>query len=126
MRVRPLISALLVVTAVALAACGGESEEEQIEGVVASFAAAVEQKDPGKFCDTVVGERIPEGERCEDQVTDEQLGALGDIESIEVSDIEVDGDSATGQVTATVAGEEMTDEANFRKVGGDWKLSLDE
>jgi len=125
-RLRPQVSALLVATAVALAACGGESEEEQIEGVVASFAAAVEEQDPGKFCDTVVGQRISEGERCEDQVTDEQLGALGDIESIEVTDIEVDGDSATAQVTATVGGEEMTDEADFRKVDGDWKLSLDE
>lgn len=126
MRLRPLVSTLLVTTAVALSACGGGSDEEQIEAVVADFADAVEEKDAAKLCDTVVTEQIPEGEDCEEQVSAEEFGSIGDVESIEVTDIEVDGNSATANVTATVGGEEMPDEASFTKSDGDWKLNLDE
>lgn len=126
MRLRPLVSTLLVTTAVTLTACGGESDEEQIEGVVASFADAVQEKDAGKLCDTVVTERIPEGKQCEDQVSAEEFGSIGDVESIEVTNIEIDGNKATADVTATVGGEEMKDDATFRKTDGDWKLNLDQ
>lgn len=126
MRLRPLAAAVLVTAAVALTACGGESDEEQIEEVVAEFADAVKEKDAAKLCATVVTEQIPEGEDCEEQVSAEEFGSIGDVESIEVSDIKVDGNSATANVTATVGGEEMEDEASFRKADGDWKLNLDE
>lgn len=133
MRLRPLVAVVLLTAAVALSACGGESDEEQIEGVVASFSDAVREQDAGKLCDAVITERIPEGEQCEDQCEDqvsaEEFGSIGDVERIEVSEIEVDGETATATVTATVGGDEMDDDASFtegrrrleaepRRVGG--------
>lgn len=129
MRLRPLVAVVLLTAAVALSACGGESDEEQIEGVVASFSDAVREQDAGKLCDAVITERIPEGEQCEDQVSAEEFGSIGDVERIEGSEIEVDGETATATVTATVGGDEMDDDASFtegrrrleaepRRVGG--------
>jgi ketosteroid isomerase-like protein len=126
MRLRPLVSAVLLTAAVALAACGGGSDEEQIEEVVASVSDAVREKDAGQLCDSVVTERIPEGEECADQISADDFGSIGDVESIEVTDIEVDGETATAQVSATVDGEETDDDATFAKSDGDWKLNLDE
>lgn len=48
----------------------------------------------------------------------------GDVENAEVSDIEIDGETATAVITAEVDGEEMKEEMSFRKRDGDWKLDF--
>jgi len=126
MRLRPLVSTALVTTAVALTACGGDSDEDQIRSAVTDFTEAVKDKDAGKLCSSVVTERIPDGEKCEDQVSGDEFESIGKLEDIKVTDIKVKGDTATAQVAATVDGKESKDEGTFKKVDGDWKLALDE
>jgi len=41
-----------------------------------------------------------------------------------LKDVKVDGDSATGKATATIAGAEKTDTVHFRKEDGAWKIDL--
>jgi ketosteroid isomerase-like protein len=126
MRLRPLVSTALVTTAVALTACGGDSDEDQIRSAVTDFTEAVQDKDAGKLCSSVVTERIPDGEKCEDQVSGDEFESIGKLEDIKVTDIKVKGDTATAQVAATVDGKESKDDGTFKKVDGDWKLALDE
>lgn len=126
MRALPLVCAILTATVLALAACGGESDEEQIERVVASFADAVEEKDVGKFCGAVITDEIPGGGKCEDGLSAEDIAATGDVESVMVSDIEIDGDTATADVTTKVDGEDMKEDLDFRKRDGDWKIDFGE
>ncbi len=90
------------------------------------FTEAVQEKDAGKLCDSVVTERIPEGEKCEDQVSGDEFESIGKLEDIKVSDIKIKGETATAKVAATVDGKESKDDGTFKKVDGDWKLALDE
>lgn len=130
-RLTPLASALTAAT-IALTACGGEtdqesdeeSDEEQVENAVVSFFDASKEEDAAKFCDVVIVEPIPEGEQCEDQISADDFEGSGDVENLEVTDIEVDGESATAQVAATVDGEEETQDLSFRKADGDWKIDF--
>jgi ketosteroid isomerase-like protein len=122
--------ALLLLTAVALgvSACGGvgDSDEDQIRSVTDDFTEAVQDKDAGKLCDSVAIEKIPEGKKCEGELSDTFFKAVGKLEDVKVSEIKVKGDTATAKVAATVEGKEMKDDGSFKKVDGDWKLDLDE
>ena len=125
MRNRALLPTLLTAAALAVSACG-ESDEDQIRSAVTGFTEGVQDKDAGKLCDSVITERIPEGEKCEDQVSGEEFESVAKLEDIEVSDIKVDGDTATAKIVATVDGEKTEDDGTFKKIDGDWKLDLDE
>jgi len=129
MRNRALLLALLSAIALAVSACGGDSDEDQIRSVVTEFAEAVQEKDGAKLCDSVVTGRIPGGRQCEGEVADaffEEVEQAGEVEGVRVNEIEVEGDTATARVLVTVNGEEMDDEGTFKKVDGDWKFALDE
>lgn len=123
-----LLTALVLAAAV-LGACGGGGEEEDIEAVVSDFSAALLDTDGPKACALLTEAAIeeltqqPEVAACEKAVdgagepTDDDRENLEDPE---VTDIEVDGDTATAQVTAT--GEEGESRTRFRRVDGDWKI----
>ena len=109
-----------------LAACGSSSDEDQIRDVVQEFAEAANDKDVGAICGQVVSEAFEDQEQCKKQADKEgSIGDLGSVEDFEVSDIKVDGDTATAQIKATVGGETDEGPGKFRKVDGEWKLDLD-
>jgi ketosteroid isomerase-like protein len=109
-----------------LAACGSSSDEDQIRDVVQEFAEAANDKDVGAICGQVVSEAFEDQEQCEKQADREgSIGDLGSVEDLEVSEIKVDGDTATAQIKATVGGETDEGPGKFRKVDGEWKLDLD-
>ena len=127
MRNRALLPTLLTAVALGVSACGGgDSDEDQIRSVTADFSEAVQDKDGGKFCDSVVTEEIPKGKKCEGELSDLFFKGIGKLEDVKVSEIKVKGDTATAKVAATVDGKEMKDDGSFKKVDGDWKLDLDE
>jgi hypothetical protein len=66
---RALLPTLLTATVLGVSACGGDSDEDQIEGAVVSFSDASREKDAAKFCDVVIVEPILKGMRCEDLVS---------------------------------------------------------
>lgn len=120
-----MVAATVLAAAVVVAACGGESDESQIEGVVASFFDATKEKDVAKFCDVVITDELPGA--CEDQVSAEDFTTTGDFEGFEVNDIEVDGDTATASVTGQFSeGEDMTEQLSLRKLDGEWKIDFEE
>ncbi len=109
-----------------LAACGSSSDEDQIRDVVQEFAEAANDKDVGAICGQVVSEAFEDEKQCEKQADREgSIGDLGSVEDLEVSEIKVDGDTATAQIKATVGGETDEGPGKFRKVDGEWKLDLD-
>jgi ketosteroid isomerase-like protein len=105
-----------------LAACGSESDEDQIRAVVKEFADAANDKDVGAICGQVVSKAFENEEECEKRAP---IGVLGSLEDYEVSDIKVDGDTATARIKATVGGKTDEGPGKFRKVDGEWKLDLD-
>lgn len=117
------LAAPVIVATVLFTACGGESDEEQIEGALTSFFEAVEERDVAKFCDVVITDP-PEGQTCEDEVSPENFTTTDDFEGIEVIDIEVDGDTAI--VTAKAKGDDVEEQVSFRKLDGEWKIDFEE
>lgn len=117
----------------ALVACGS-SDEDQVKDAVESFAKAVEDKDADAFCDTVTSKQLGGGkdldkavERCKKEVDDKQFDSIGKVTDVKVTDVKVDGKTATAQVSATVKGKkEEPEKTTFRKIDGDWKIDLDE
>lgn len=128
-RTPPLILALLA-AAVALAACGGDSsddtsDEDRIRERISSLADAVAARDAAGFCEHVDLSELPEDAECEplaeeelsDRTGDEQLAA----ETLEIREVEIEGDEATARV-ATDA-EEDAGTIDLRRVDDDWKVS---
>jgi ketosteroid isomerase-like protein len=123
MVLRAPTSILLAAVVLALVACGGKSDEEQIDSTVRSFFAAVQEKNVDKFCDAIV---FTAPGRCEDVITVDALRSDGALRDIEVTDIEVNGDTATAKVRATSAdGAKMSEDAKFRNVDGTWKIEFE-
>jgi len=117
------LAAPVIAATVLFTACGGESDEEQIEGALTSFFEATEERDVAKFCDVVITDP-PEGQTCEDEVSPEDFTTTDDFEGIEVIDIEVDGDTAI--VTAKAKGDDVEEQVSFRKLDGEWKIDFEE
>ena len=131
LRSRLAIGAAAVALALPLAGCGGDdeepaSDEDQITEVVQETYAAYGEGDGETFCANLSAEYLPDYEdyygsgegSCEetvaavpDELTAEQLGEL---EEVEVTDVEVED----GEAYPTVFGEglEVVDE------DGEWKL----
>lgn len=113
-RTRHILVLALCAPALALAACGGDSDEDKINELVSTLS-----ENNANFCDTqYVDKKFPESlggvEACKEAVKDQPQD---DSES-EISDVKVDGDSAT----ATIKDKDGTNDAKFVKDGDDWKL----
>jgi predicted small secreted protein len=119
----------LLVAALGLAACGGSSSSSG--GDEASIETAIEEsatsEDP-TICtefqtEAFNEEEFPEGnalEECEEKAESGEASA----ESVDVSKIEVEGETATAEVAVTGQGlNGQTLELELAKEGGDWKLN---
>lgn len=121
-----LLAIVLAVVATALAACGGESEEDKAKSTVEDYLKAVTDGDGGAACELVSArtkKRIERGGRsCATTISSLNTGSgkavLQQFKKAEVENVKVNGDTATA--TIKVAG--LSQPARLRKEGGDWKL----
>jgi hypothetical protein len=120
-----VFTCLLIVSALALAACGsGKSDESQIEEAAETSATSTDPADCKKlstqqFMEQVAQTEGPEAvKRCEREAS-EKKGA----KSATVSNVEVDGSKATADVALTGGGlDGQSVEVALVKEGNQWKL----
>jgi hypothetical protein len=121
-----LLPCLLIVSALALAACGGSgnSDESQIEEAVETSATSTDPANCTKlstqgFMEQSTQTEGPEAVKsCEEEASEDQ-GA----EAATVSNIEVEGSKATAEVAITGGGfDGQAVEVSLVKEGDQWKL----
>jgi ketosteroid isomerase-like protein len=130
---RARIPALLVLLpALALGACGGGDDEEDIEQTVRGFVDATNDQDAETLCGELVTQDFLEkttgatGDEAKDECR-RQLGALQGL-SLKLDRIrrtEIDGDraSVTAVLTTQGSGSAAPRVLFLEKQDGDWKLS---
>lgn len=125
-----LLLPLVLIAALALAACGGGSSSSDSEGAIEeAIETAATTTDPAK-CSEVQTQKFNETETgtsgkealktCEEEAREDQTPA----ESVKVSNIEVDGETATAEVE--VGGGALNGqgiELELVEEEGDWKLN---
>ena len=110
----PRMAALLAVPALALGACGGESDEEKITAVIQDVA-----RDAATICDHAT-DRILEDLGGSAEECRKQAEANPDDSDEEIKtdiDVEVDGDKATAKFTDN---DDVDQTVTFVKDGDDW------
>jgi hypothetical protein len=126
-----------VLAAIGLAACGGSSDNSGSSADQAPITKAIQTVAVGsdvsacttyatqKFVNQTNGDNGPGQPALQECEKDAQQGQGGVGDSVDVSDINVDGDSATA--TAKVTGnifDGQTIKVSLVKVGGQWKLDV--
>jgi hypothetical protein len=127
--VRCLSTAVVLVCAAALAACGSSepTAQEQVRGVLATFARATEQRDYATLCTKVFAPRLLSGLQdiglpCEVAMRN-SLGRV-DKPRLTVGAVTVKGKTATAQVKTSAEGEKpSTDIVRLQRIKGAWKIS---
>ena len=126
---RPLLMLSLAVTALALAACGGDDKED-VEQTVRDFVSVSREPDPDMFCGEILSQELLEqttgatGDNAEDQCRRQLEGAKGvNAELVEIKRTEIDGDDATVEAVIRAQGESRTQTLRLVKEDGRWKLS---
>lgn len=116
-RIRTLLAATLIGGSLVLAACGGDSssDEDAVAAVAEQFAQAGAANDYATFCDLLAeGARaqieesdrslagdVPEEERCTAILEAVETDSPQPDTETEVTDVQVDGDTAQADVTNT-------------------------
>lgn len=128
MRVRALTA--IAVSALALAACGGQSDEEQVEQVVRDFAEATRESDGERFCGELVTQEYLEqtvgatGDGARRQCV-EQIDALSgtEIRLVRIVRTKIDGDRATVTAVLEMQGREEERILRLEKEDGEFRLT---
>jgi hypothetical protein len=121
-----LVPCLLIVSAVALSACGGDSDDEgKIEDAIQTSATSSDPSNCTKLQTRKFDEQNSETEgaaavaECEKESEDEEDQA----ESVEVSNVSVNGEDASAEVALSGGGlDGQTLEIDLIKDGSDWRL----
>jgi ketosteroid isomerase-like protein len=116
--------------ALALPACGGGDDKEDIEQTVRDFVSATNDRDAEAFCGELVTQEFLEqstgakGDEAEDECK-RQLEAIKGLEAelVEIRRTEVDGDSATVRAVIEVQGDVTPQTLRLQKEDGRWKLT---
>lgn len=114
---RTALAAGLCACALTFAACGGDSDEDQINDVVSKI-----DEDPAAVCQADVGskqliEQLGGEEACK-RAAEAEDDPNAD-ETAEVQNLKIDGDNAT----ATIKDGTQNQPVKFVKEDGDWKLA---
>jgi ABC-type glycerol-3-phosphate transport system substrate-binding protein len=127
LRHKLLLPAFVLALALGLAACGGssESDEDKIVDVIETSATSSDPSNCTELQTAAFNEQDTQEsgdaatKACEEEAKDEE-----NAESVEVSEVEVDGDTATA-TTAITGGslDGQTVELELVKDGDDWKLN---
>lgn len=115
------IGALVSIVALALSACGPASDEAQITALVNDMFAAMKEGNFEKMKELVA----EENQMVQNEAAFKMAAAMMQNARFELSNIKVDGDTATATLKITVAfmGQEQSNEneATFKKINGRWK-----
>ena len=120
----------MLLPALALGACGGGSDEEDIEQTVRDFVEATDDQDAETFCGELVTQDFLEkstgatGDEAQDEYR-RQLDAVQGL-SLKLDRIrrtKIDGDRATVTAVLTTRGSRAPQVLFLEKQDGDWKLS---
>jgi hypothetical protein len=118
---------LLVVVAVALAGCGGPSDEQQVAGTVSSFGRATAAKDYRALCDRLLSPKLIEqveeiGLPCR-QALQKALGGVRNPR-LTIGKVTVDGDTATAQIRTSATGQApSSDVLRLVRVKDEWRIA---
>jgi hypothetical protein len=119
----------LLVALLALSACGGSSgssggDESAIETAIEESATGEDPKLCSEFQTEAFNKaEYPEGNALKECEEETESGASV-AESVDISKVEVDGETATAEVEVTgngLSGQEL--EVELAKEGGDWKMN---
>ena len=123
------VTVILVAAVMALAACGG-NDQEDAEQTVRDFVTATNERDGTRFCEELVTQEFLEqttgatGERaagaCRRQL--ESIRGLR-LKLVKIRGTEVDGDSARVTVALETQGRTQVQSLRLEKEDGDWRLS---
>lgn len=140
---RTLSLALLATAALGVAGCGGDDsggggdDEAQVRDLVTNYAAAIADSDGDKACGYLTNDARAQVEAAGKALdVDGDCGAVMDkateeasdedrkeLEDIEVTSVEVNGDRAVVQVTS---GGETGDPSTVVKEDGEWRIAANE
>jgi hypothetical protein len=118
---------LLVVVAMALAGCGGPSDEQQVAGTVSSFGRATAAKDYRALCERLLSPKLIEqveeiGLPCE-QALQKALGGVRNPR-LTIGKVTVDGDTATAQIRTSATGQApSSDVLRLVRVKNEWRIA---
>jgi hypothetical protein len=130
---RRALAALLLATALGLAACGGGVDDEgDVENVIKDWARAASDRDPDQFCGDLVTDEFVEGlslatgekarEECRNLLKATEQGLT--IKVLQVKSVKIDGDNATAVVRTETRGRQPFDQTfKLEKEDGDFRIT---
>jgi hypothetical protein len=126
---RPLLTLLLAVGALAPVACG-DDDKEDVEQTVRDFVSASSEPDPDTLCGEIVTQEFLEqatgatGDRAADECR-RQLGETPGVEAelVEIRSTEIDGEEARVRAVIRAQGRAATRTLRLEQEDGRWKLA---
>ena len=122
------IAALTCLVAL-LAGCGGDDKKDA-EQTVRDFVTAVNERDADAYCDELITEEFREkstfatGDKASESCKREFKAIKGlHIDLVRVVGTKVDGDKATTTVVFRRSGQDVRQQIQLEKDGGDWKIA---
>jgi hypothetical protein len=120
-----LLTTLIVILALASAACG-RSPERDVRRTLDDFATATAKKDYQRLCDEIFSEKLVEEVRkvvpCEVALQRSDL-ATAENPKLEIQSVKVKGDTATAVVSTTAKNQKPSkDTVKLVKEGEDWRI----
>jgi hypothetical protein len=123
-------TALLAGALLAVAGCGGDDDEQQIERTVREFVTAINTRDGDKFCDELVTREFIEQQTFAkgDNATEDckrQLKQLKDlrVKLVRIAAIRVDEDRARVKLVLSLQSQRQDQLYRMRKEDGDWRIA---
>ena len=121
--------ALVLALSLALGACGGGDDTEEVREVVRDFVEATNERDGDTLCGELLTQEYLEqatgatGDKAEDACKQQLDLVTGlKLELLSVGRVTVDGDEATVRATIATGGQRSPRVFRLAKEDGDWKL----
>jgi ketosteroid isomerase-like protein len=112
-----------------LAGCGGDDKKDA-EQTVRDFVTAVNERDADAYCDDLITEEFREkstfatGDKASESCKRTLKAIKGlHIELVRIVSTKVDGDKATTTVVFRRSGQQIRQQVQLEKDGGDWKIA---
>ncbi len=121
--------ALVLALALALSACGGGDDSDEVRQVVRDFVASTNARDGDELCGELLSQEYLEkytgatGDGAEEACV-EQLDVIRGLKLrlVSIGRVEVDGDTATVRATIATGGQRVPRRFELGKEDGAWKL----